>query len=202
IVSRCIQFHFRLIPSSKIVAHLRKIAEQEKIDIEESALELLADHSSGSFRDAIALLDQMRGLKSNIKRTDAEKLLGLSDSETIDKLLEHIAAGQINPLVELVADIREAGVSENRLANQLALKLRDNLSTNPETLQQNIQLAEELLLSNSRKDPWLSLEISLLKAAAMNAKQSNAVSRQVSQPEAPEKPEPHKVEATKKKKVS
>src|SRR5690606_15236964 len=77
IVSRCIQFHFRLIPSSKIVAHLRKIAEQEKIDIEESALELLADHSSGSFRDAIALLDQMRGLKSNIKRTDAEKLLGL-----------------------------------------------------------------------------------------------------------------------------
>lgn len=201
IISRCIQFHFRLIPSPKIVAHLKKIAKQEKIGIEESALELLAGHSSGSFRDAIALLDQMRGFKSDIKRTDAEKLLGLSDAETIDKLLEHIAAGQIKPLVELIADIREAGVSENRLANQLALKLRDSLSTNPETLQQSIQLAEEVLLSNSRKDPWLSLEISLLKAAAMNAKQSNVVPKQDYQPEAPEKPEHHEAKSKKNKKV-
>jgi DNA polymerase III subunit gamma/tau len=59
IVSRCFQIHFQLAKDSEIVNALRKIKEEEKINIDEPAIEDIAHSSDGSYRDATKVLEEM-----------------------------------------------------------------------------------------------------------------------------------------------
>ena len=59
VLSRCQRHEFRRIPVADCVAHLRKQAELEKIEVESEALTLIARQSTGALRDAISLLDQL-----------------------------------------------------------------------------------------------------------------------------------------------
>src|SRR4051794_40922177 len=58
IVSRTQRFSFRPVEPAKVIEHLKNIAKEEKIKVSQGALELLAQHGEGSFRDSISLLDQ------------------------------------------------------------------------------------------------------------------------------------------------
>src|SRR3982750_4436529 len=58
IVSRTQRFSFRPVAKDKVISHLKTIAKREKIKVSDEALELLAEHGEGSFRDSISLLDQ------------------------------------------------------------------------------------------------------------------------------------------------
>ncbi|HSX35219.1 MAG TPA: DNA polymerase III subunit gamma/tau, partial [Candidatus Saccharimonadales bacterium] len=60
IISRTQRFAFKPVDLAKVSAHLRSIATAEKISIDDAALELIAAHGEGSFRDSISLLDQVR----------------------------------------------------------------------------------------------------------------------------------------------
>src|SRR5665213_804136 len=54
IVSRTQRFSFKPVEADKVAPHLKHIAKTEKIDITDEALELLANHGEGSFRDSIS----------------------------------------------------------------------------------------------------------------------------------------------------
>src|SRR5882757_9548967 len=58
ILSRTQHFTLRPVPFDQVIKHLRQIADGEKIMIDDDALELIAEHGEGSFRDSISLLDQ------------------------------------------------------------------------------------------------------------------------------------------------
>ncbi|HVU65711.1 MAG TPA: DNA polymerase III subunit gamma/tau, partial [Ktedonobacteraceae bacterium] len=58
VLSRCQRFDFKRFTTRQIVDHLLKIASAEKIEIEKSALELIARAAAGGMRDALSLLDQ------------------------------------------------------------------------------------------------------------------------------------------------
>src|SRR5882757_2916171 len=66
IVSRTQRFTFRPIEPAKAVKHLRSIAKAEHIDVDDEALQLVASHGDGSFRDSISLLDQARSSSEHI----------------------------------------------------------------------------------------------------------------------------------------
>ncbi len=83
IISRCIRFSFRSISNDDIIKHLEKIASKENIKIEKEALETIASSSSGSLRDAIAILDQSRNVADKITSSDVELLLGLATKKNI-----------------------------------------------------------------------------------------------------------------------
>ena len=55
IISRTQRFNFKPIDKASIIEHLKKISQSEKISIDEEALDLIADHSQGSLRDALSL---------------------------------------------------------------------------------------------------------------------------------------------------
>src|SRR3990170_5640742 len=59
VVSRCQRFDFRRIPLSALVARLAYIAGQEQFTCPPEALDLIARSATGSFRDAINLLEQL-----------------------------------------------------------------------------------------------------------------------------------------------
>src|SRR6185312_5934642 len=58
VISRCQRFDFKRFTTRQIVEHLRHVAGEEKIEVERSALELIARTAAGGMRDALSLLDQ------------------------------------------------------------------------------------------------------------------------------------------------
>lgn len=62
VISRCQTFHLRRIPPGVMIPHLEKLLKIENITYEEKALGLIAEHSEGSMRDGLSLLDQMIAL--------------------------------------------------------------------------------------------------------------------------------------------
>lgn len=57
ILSRCQIYDFNRIQVSDMAAHLKSIAETEKIKVEEAALHLIAQKADGALRDALSLFD-------------------------------------------------------------------------------------------------------------------------------------------------
>jgi DNA polymerase-3 subunit gamma/tau len=78
IVSRTQRFTFKPVSMAVAIAHLRSIADQEGVQIEDDALELIAQHGGGSFRDSISLLDQVRGQTGIITLSDVQAMLGIA----------------------------------------------------------------------------------------------------------------------------
>src|SRR5438874_7668978 len=60
VASRCQRFDFRRVPLKAMVARLEHICGKEGIEAEPQALERVARQATGSLRDALALLDQLR----------------------------------------------------------------------------------------------------------------------------------------------
>src|SRR5438034_11390858 len=59
ILSRCQRFDLRRIPAGLIAKHLKKIAKDEKVQIDDKALAAIARGAEGGLRDAEGALDQL-----------------------------------------------------------------------------------------------------------------------------------------------
>ena len=101
IISRCVRFTFKPIGKSDISNHLRSIATTEKLHITDDAIGLLAEHSGGSFRDSISLLDQVRNLGGNIDISAVETMLGLAQEKMISSIIESISKGEVKKMFTL-----------------------------------------------------------------------------------------------------
>src|SRR5437667_10784718 len=64
VLSRCQRFSLRRVPVDQLIAHYRRIAEAEAIEIEPAALGLIARAADGSVRDGLSLLDQALALSA------------------------------------------------------------------------------------------------------------------------------------------
>lgn len=163
IISRTQRFTFKPIEQEKAVEHMQMIAKSEKIDIEEDALKLLADHGRGSFRDSISLLDQVRNSGDKITKTDVERMIGLAATEHIEKLLEATLSGSPADIVSSLDQLTIDGVSPSQAAKQIASKIRQQIVSN-NVNQAAITLLDELLGVSASPEPAGALEIALFKA--------------------------------------
>lgn len=169
IISRTQRFNFKPIEVSRAVTHLKYIAKKEKIDIEPAALELLAEHSEGSIRDAISMLDQLSGTNHTIDEDDARQLLGLPPPNSISKLVELIDRGTPKDILDLLNELKEAGNNPALIAAGLSKRLRSLIITSWMAHHSwGTDLLKSLLDVGSAKQPHEFLEISLLEAALAN----------------------------------
>ncbi len=91
VISRTQRFDFRPLSEVEITARLRYIAGQEKIDIEEGALQAIARHAEGSLRDAVALLEQLSVFsEGKVKAHDVFTMLGIVEDEFFLQLFDAI----------------------------------------------------------------------------------------------------------------
>ncbi|GHU06980.1 hypothetical protein FACS189431_0800 [Alphaproteobacteria bacterium] len=125
ILSRTQRFHFRPVEESKVSAHLRSIADAEKIDIDDEALNLIARRGGGSFRDSISLLDQLSGMGQKISINDVENILGLAPEEQIASLAEAVIGRKSKTIIEILKSFREQGVATSIIVEQLITKLAE-----------------------------------------------------------------------------
>ena len=88
VLSRCLQFNLKMLPSERIVAHLKSILGEENIDAEEGALWELARAAEGSMRDALSLTDQAIAFGSGrLQAREVADLLGSVDRQRVWQLL-------------------------------------------------------------------------------------------------------------------
>lgn len=169
IISRTQRFNFKPIKTTQAITHLKSIAKKEKIDISPSALELLAEHSEGSFRDAIGMLDQLSGARHFITDDDARQLLGLPPSDSISKLIELVDIGALADILSLLNVLRESGNNPVLIAAGLSKQLRAQIiTTGANRYSWSTDLLKNLLDVSSAKQPYELLEILLLEAATAN----------------------------------
>lgn len=107
IVSRTQRFHFKRLPLETIIGKLKNIAQLEKINISDSAIELIAASGGGSFRDAESLLDQIASLKQKAT-SDKRKELQI-ETEDVESIIGQVAFKRISELVELLINKDLAG---------------------------------------------------------------------------------------------
>jgi len=110
ILSRCQEFHFRRVTNAELSAHLKAIAEAEKIRASDAAIALIARAGEGSVRDAVAILDQLATFgNGTVDELEAARLLGGVDLALFFDLLSSILAGQSLRVSELARRVEENG---------------------------------------------------------------------------------------------
>lgn len=162
IISRTQRFSFRHISSDTLADHLAKIAKKENIKIDAKALAVIAQHAHGSFRDAIGMLDQIRGLSvEKITQSDIENFLGIAPGELIIELYESLS-GQPKAVYALLGKIRDQGIGASSVAKQLLQHIQTQAVENilpPQIANQYLDISKQLLEVQNSVDPETELEL-------------------------------------------
>jgi DNA polymerase-3 subunit gamma/tau len=149
ILSRCQRYDFKRIPSGEIVQHLRRIVDEEKIEVSQRALSTLARESEGSMRDAQSLLDRLISYGgAKIRDEEVIEILGLIDQKILSDTIEAIADHDAGRCMEIVEQIYQFGYDIQRFCQELLQYLRNlillKVSARPELF---LELPDEEILS-------------------------------------------------------
>lgn len=155
IISRTQRHSFRRASEADIIANLKRIAKKEKVSVDDDALQLVAKHSDGSFRDSVSLFDQLvSGADGQTISTEhVTTSLGLVPADSITKLLSAVENGDITAINRILTTLEHAGVPPRTTAVQLADHLRRNLAVQP----RYTALLDELLDVSRSHYPELKL---------------------------------------------
>jgi DNA polymerase-3 subunit gamma/tau len=130
ITSRAQRFLFKKISKIKILEKLKTIAQNEKIDITDEALELVALSAEGSLRDAESILDQISGYPFKIDLETAERLIGRTALKVIEKLAELILRNNVKESLVYLKNLDAEGHNVALITKDLIHYLRRVLSLN------------------------------------------------------------------------
>ena len=164
ILSRCQIFDFRRISIDDISNHLEYIANQENIIFEKEALNLIANKSDGSLRDALSLFDMLISYSQNeITYSSVVKHLNLLDYDYYFKITDNIEIHDISSNLLILNEILENGFDGEYFLQGLSSHFRDLLvSKNNDTIFL-IEKGSEIKKKYKEKSARFSVE-SLIKA--------------------------------------
>jgi DNA polymerase III subunit gamma/tau len=112
VLSRCLQFNLKQMPSAAIASHLCGILDREQVPYEKEALVAIARAAAGSMRDALSLLDQaIAHGGGNVAVPGVSEMLGAIDQSYLVRLLEHVAAGDAASAVALAGEMQSRSLS-------------------------------------------------------------------------------------------
>ena len=121
VLSRCQRFDLRRVDAAVLVKHLEGIAAKEKIDIEQSALALIARAAEGSVRDSLSLLDQaIAHAAGPVRADDVRQMLGLADRVRIVDLFEALMKGDVPAALKELREQYDIGADPAVVLSDLA----------------------------------------------------------------------------------
>lgn len=204
ILSRCLQFHLKLVDVDKISSQLEHILETEKISSNKRVCQLIARAAKGSLRDALSLTDQAIAMEDgNVSVDSVRKMLGILDIEYPLAIIEAIVHSDSQKMMSLIEDVHLRGDDwENVLIEMLSLIHRiamiqflpiDMQDKNTESLiderlrflaslimPTDLQYYYQILLLGRKDLPFspekrIGVEMTLLRALAFHPKYINDV---------------------------
>ena len=112
IISRCQRFDFQKVGVKDIIDRLSRIAQAEKVKVDEKVLEAIALSSEGSVRDAESMLGQIFSLgEKEITFDLAELVIPHSDAKLVIELLEYLFINDAAQALSLLNRLVEEGIS-------------------------------------------------------------------------------------------
>jgi DNA polymerase III subunit gamma/tau len=121
VLSRCLQFNLKQMPSLSISEYLEKILKEEGIVYEINALYLIAKSANGSMRDALSILDQgIAYCGGTIEETTIKKMLGAIDQSYLFNLIHAVIEQDGNKALEIAKEMNERNLSFDVALNDLA----------------------------------------------------------------------------------
>jgi DNA polymerase-3 subunit gamma/tau len=145
VLSRCLQFNLKQMPSTVIVEHLQDILGKEQIHAEDKALRIIAKSARGSMRDALSLTDQAIAYTSGeITEELVRNMLGSLDDAYLIRILEALANHQGQELVDISREMATMSMSFSTALQDLA------------SLLQKVAMAQ--LIPNSILQEWPEAE--------------------------------------------
>jgi DNA polymerase-3 subunit gamma/tau len=124
VLSRCQRHEFRRVPLRDIVEQLQRIADGENIAIAPEALTFIARQATGSFRDAISLLDQLASTGQKITLDMTQTVLGTATSQSVLMLIEAILDRQPAAGLEGIHEALDSGADPRNMARNIVDYLR------------------------------------------------------------------------------
>uniref|UniRef100_UPI0036D7C505 DNA polymerase III subunit gamma/tau n=1 Tax=Photorhabdus sp. RM322S TaxID=3342825 RepID=UPI0036D7C505 len=197
ILSRCLQFHLKVLNVDQISDQLEHILKAEHLESDSRARQLLARAADGSMRDALSLTDQAIAMGQGEVTTEIVSLmLGTLDDEQPLSIIESLIRADGQQVMALVEQAASRGVDwENLLVEILSLLHRiamiQLLPSQPEIASSSIegrlrilakaispedlQLYYQTLLIGRRDLPYaperrMGVEMTLLRALAFHPK--------------------------------
>lgn len=194
IVDRCHRFDFHRPTLEQVSSVLRRVSDEEDIQIPEPALAMIARAATGSFRDALGHLEQLvtYGGK-DVKLDDVLEVLGVADAELILDAAESVAERDPKGALNTVQRLSESGRDYVQFMRDLAAHLRhlfvvQTLGDVPESFAVTSEHTDRLAAQASRmnqaeilraidllaasiaavkdgSEPRIQLEMALLKAS-------------------------------------
>lgn len=108
ITSRCQKFKFYRLSDNIISSRIKHICENEKIKITNEAISTISNCSDGALRDALSMLEKCVGYVKKDEFLNDEsirKILGMSDFESVNKLIFDIFDGNYKNAIETIEKI-------------------------------------------------------------------------------------------------
>ena len=203
VLSRCLQINLRSMDSETIGEQLTVICEGEGVEAEPGALARLARAANGSMRDALSLLDQAIAYGANaVRETDVADMLGGADQPSIVHLLNALAGGDGEALLNGARELRERLADPANILAEMAAALQrlallqtvgegvldeddesEMLAPLADALPADqVQLFYEIAIQGRGKlalapDPGLGLEMTLLRMLAFRPESAAKVTR-------------------------
>ena len=121
VLSRCLQFNLKRLPSADISAHLRNILAAEGVPFDAAALSLVAQAADGSLRDALSLLDQLIAFgNGRAGEAEARAMLGTVAHDQVVRILELLARGDSAELLRCAQSLEEFAPDYAQVLDALA----------------------------------------------------------------------------------
>ena len=133
VTSRCQVLRFRRAQSQEIMTALNQITRKEKLKVDSTSLNLIAQLADGSFRDAVKYLE-LATVNHQVKIDQIEKLIGRSMELEAKEFLSLILAKNEANLTHFFQNLREQNANEkifltafvNLIYQQLLISIRSN----------------------------------------------------------------------------
>ena len=121
ILSRCLQFNLKQMPSSLIVRHLKTVLEAEHIQAHEGALKIIAKSARGSMRDALSLTDQAIAYSSgNMTEEMVRTMLGSLDDRYLIRIIDALSNKNGKELIDISSEMGLMSLSFSTALQDLA----------------------------------------------------------------------------------
>jgi DNA polymerase-3 subunit gamma/tau len=128
VLSRSQVFEFKTISSRQIADQLRRIADAEKITVDDSALLLIARAAEGSMRDAQSAFDQVIAFAGQkVTTDDVATVLGLVGRDLVLDIVTAVADETAPAAFELTGRAVELGYDLRSVIRELSRVVRDLL---------------------------------------------------------------------------
>lgn len=128
ILSRCMRFDFKLVPTEKIAKLVADIYDEQGKKYTKEAVFAIAKAGEGSIRDALSIADTAISYgDEELTYEDVNEILGSSNTELITLFIERILAGDSGEVLRIIENLANLGKSMGVLTKDLTGLLRDLL---------------------------------------------------------------------------